>query len=148
MSHHCTKKQTCFKKVQKLKKIWLRRGLNPQLSCLSTWNVLLANLAVKIQWIFNENSSLRMKITWKNKSLYFQWDSQPGAMQWKPFEFIQIYNTPWKCHENHWKSISELNTLWKCYQIRIVTLWKCYEFCYQCSYVYITTYDVYLDTLS
>ena len=74
---------------------------------------LLANLAVKIQWIFIENPSLHMKITWKNKSLYFQWDfttwcnamktiwifqniQHPMKMSWKPPEKYYSIEHPMK----------------------------------------------------
>ena len=74
---------------------------------------LLANLAVKIQWIFIENSSLHMKITWKNKSLHFQWDfkswcnvmktiwifknmQHPMKMSWKPLKKYYSIEHPMK----------------------------------------------------
>ena len=97
------------------------------------------------QW--RGNLSLRVKITWKSKSLYFHWNFTTWCNATKTFEFFKTYTNPWKYHQNHLKSIPLLYTLWKCHQNHLksiflfttpmVTLWKCYEFSYQCSYVWL-----------
>ena len=63
---------------------------------------LLAILAVKIQWIFNENSRVHVKIMWKRKSLYFHWDFTTWCNAMKTIWIFQNIQHPmkmlWKQH--------------------------------------------------
>ena len=70
------------------------------------------------QW--RGNLSLRVKITWKSKSLYFHWDFTTWCNATKTFEYFKTYTNSWKYHQNYFKSIPLLYTLWKC-------LWKAFS---------------------
>ena len=111
-------------------------------------NLVAVTLILDIQ-----NLSLRMKITWKNKSLYFQWD----FITWcNVMKTIWIFNTPWKCHENHlqhWTPYENaIKTIWKAFSCSLSERWpfeNVMNFAYSVAmYILATTHDVYLDTLN